>query len=166
MAHPSGEGPGAEATPEQVVPSPITMGLESQGVQCPLEPPHTVRRCRGCDGPAELGTASVPQIFLQVQKKMKQNTILKLCLIKRRENENIQPEGERPIITNLVSCSSLKYNFSQMDLICTVAIVTPSLYCSHTILLSLTRKFCNCLCLILYLLYSPLLSSTAPNKIK
>lgn len=132
----------------------------------PLEPPHTVRRCRGCGAPSEPGTASEPKAFLQVQKKMKQNTILKLCLIKQGENENIQPEGERPIITNLVSCFSLKYNFSQMDLICTVAIVTPSLFCSHTILLSLMRKFCNCLCLILCLLYRPLLSSPAPNKIK
>lgn len=53
-----------------------------------------------------------------------------------------------------------------MDLICMVAIVTPSLFCSHTILLSLMRKFCNCLFLILYLLYSSVLSSPAPNKIK
>lgn len=95
---------------------------------------------------------------------MKQNAILKLCLIRRRENENIQPEGERPIMKNLVSCFSLKYNFSQMDLICTLAFVMLSFFCNHTILLSLMRKYCNCFCLILYLCYGSLLSSPALKK--
>lgn len=83
-----------------------------------------------------------------------------------RENENIQPEGESPIMKNLVSCFSLKYNFSQMDLICTVAFVILSLFCNHTILLSLMRKYCNCFCLILYLCYGSLLSSPSPKKQK
>lgn len=53
-----------------------------------------------------------------------------------------------------------------MDLICTVAFVILSLFCYHTILLSLMRKYCNCLCLILYLCYGSLLSSPAPKKKK
>lgn len=66
---------------------------------------------------------------------MTQSTILKLRLIRQRQNENIQPEGESPIMKNLVSCFSLKYNFSQIDLICTVAFVILPLFCKHTILL-------------------------------
>jgi len=97
---------------------------------------------------------------------MKQNTILKLHLIRGRENENIQPEGESPIMKNLVPCFSLKYNFSQMDLICTVAFVILSFFCNHTILLSLMRKYYNCFCLILYLCYGSLLSSPSQKKKK
>lgn len=97
---------------------------------------------------------------------MKQNAILKLCLIRRRENENIQPEGESPIMKNLVPVFSLKYNFSQTDHIWAVAFVIPSLFCNHTIPLSLMRKYCNGFCLILYLCYSSLLSSPSPKKRK
>lgn len=112
----------------------------------------------------EVGTTSLPQAFLQVQEEMKENTILKLFLIRQRKNENIQLEGESPMMKNLVSCFSLKYNFSQMDLICTVAFVILSLFCNHIVLLSLMRKYCNCLCLILYLCYGSLLPSLSPKK--
>lgn len=94
---------------------------------------------------------------------MRRNAILKWCLIRHRENENIQPEGETSVMKNLVSCFSLKYNFSQTDLICTLAFVMLSLFCNHTILLSLMRKYCKCFCLILHLCYGSPLFSPAWN---